>query len=362
MTPRARSTAVETPRPSGPRVRGIGLAGAPVEVQWDIRPAYDFVISLSHEIGETEDMPAVDRRWLSNARAALAEELGGPEQVDDEVVLSAASLIVDRPEVRSARDLVALIRSADPAEMRRVLLSESLRDPACRDAAERVLDGDVGAVDDLCQATSPEYADKLRGMVTDPAGVLATATRILEAWLPHFEEIEGRVAAMQRRDVEDRAGDVETLEVGELIEKTTGGIRWVSDPGVRRVILCPSYFSRPYNITLIADDWRLFAYPIADTALDGGDPDAPPQRLVRLNRALGDESRLRILRMLRDRDLYLTEIAQALELSKPTAKHHLAQLRAAGLITMTEEGGYTYYSLRRERVREAVVDLERYLA
>lgn len=362
MTPRARSTTVETPRATGPRIRGIGLSGAPVEVQWDVRPAYDFVISLYHEIDPSEAMPSTDRRWLTSARAALADELGGPEQVDDEAVLAVASLAVDRPDVKTARDLLELIRSVDPAEMRRLLLGESLRNPSCRDAAERVLAGDEGAINDLFADASMEHADKFRRMITEPAEVLATAARILEAWLPHYEEIEGRVAAMQRRDVEDRATDVEALEVGELIEKTTGGIRWVSDPGVRRVILSPSYFSRPYNITLIADDWRFFAYPIADSALDGGDPDAPPQRLVRLHRALGDESRLRILRMLRDRDLYLTEIAQALELSKPTAKHHLAQLRAAGLITMTEEGGYTYYSLRRERVRDAAVDLERYLA
>jgi DNA-binding transcriptional ArsR family regulator len=362
MTPRARGTTVEAPKPSGPRVRGIGLSGAPVEIQWDVRSAYDFVMSLSHEIGQTEDLPATDRRWLTEAKASLAEELGGADQVDDDLALAAAALVVDRPEVRTARDLVELLRSVDPMEMRRLLLSESLRDPSCREAAERLMGGDESAVDDLLKDASPEHAAKFRGMITRPADAQAAATRILEAWLPHFEEIEGRVAAMQRRDVEDRAADVESLEVGELIEKTTGGIRWVSDPGVRRVVLIPSYFSRPYNITLVADDWRLFAYPIADSALDGGDPDAPPQRLVRLNRALGDESRLRILRMLRDRDLYLTEIAHGLELSKPTAKHHLAQLRAAGLITMTEEGGYTYYSLRRERVREATVDLERYLA
>jgi DNA-binding transcriptional ArsR family regulator len=130
---------------------------------------------------------------------------------------------------------------------------------------------------------------------------------------------------------------------------------------VTRVILAPSYFARPYNFLLGADDWRLYGYPIADAALDSADPLAPPPQVVRLHRALGDDTRLRILRLLRDRDLYLTEIAQLLELSKPTIKHHLAQLRSAGLVTVTEEAGLTYYSLRRDRLDAASSDLKRFL-
>jgi FMN phosphatase YigB (HAD superfamily) len=96
-------------------------------------------------------------------------------------------------------------------------------------------------------------------------------------------------------------------------------------------VLAPSLLVRPYNFTFAGGDWRLFIYPVADAALEPHDPLAPPTDVLRLHRALGDDTRLRILRLLRDRDWYLTEIAERLELSKPTIKHHLAQLRAAGL-------------------------------
>ena len=92
------------------------------------------------------------------------------------------------------------------------------------------------------------------------------------------------------------------------------------------------------------------------------DPLAPPGALLRLHRALGDDTRLRILRLLRDQDFYLTEIAERLELSKPTIKHHLALLRSAGLVTIVEEGGMSYYSLRRERLDDASSELKRFLA
>ena len=158
-----------------------------------------------------------------------------------------------------------------------------------------------------------------------------------------------------------RATERGAYKAAELIEHTTGGIRWLPEVGVRRVILAPTYFSRPYNILLAGPDWRFFAYPVADDALEAEDRLAPPQAVVRLHRALGDETRLRILKLLAAQDLYLTEIAQQLELSKPTIKHHLAQLRAAGLVTVIEAGTVIYYSLRKDRIESASTELARFL-
>jgi DNA-binding transcriptional ArsR family regulator len=110
-----------------------------------------------------------------------------------------------------------------------------------------------------------------------------------------------------------------------------------------------------------AGDWRFFGYPVADSALDPSDELSPPLAVIRLHRALGDETRLRILKLLASKDLYLTEIAQQLDLSKPTIKHHLSLLRSAGLVTITESGTVMYYSLRRTRLDDASADIKRFL-
>jgi DNA-binding transcriptional ArsR family regulator len=155
---------------------------------------------------------------------------------------------------------------------------------------------------------------------------------------------------------------VDTPTPGALIEKVTGGLRWLPGGDISRVLLAPSYFSRPFNYLYQGSDWRLYCYPIADGILEAASDGAPPPAMVRLYRALGDATRMRILRLLADRDWYLTELATQIDLSKPTTKHHLALLRAAGLVTVTEEGTLTYYSLRRERLKQAGTELSHYLA
>lgn len=351
--------AAPTAAPGRAMVRDVGGTAQPAEILFEMRTAFDFAISLTDEIGRTDDLDPADRRWLEAAKASLPQALR--DATDPEACILAASLAVDNPGVVDAAGFVELLGRTAGRDFTAAVLADTKRDAARGGDLDRALDGDAGAI----EAIAALWPDQKRAWVTrllaDPDAALADVTALMAAWLPRYQEIEPRVRAILERDVELRAADRRNLAASELIERTTNGIRWLSEPGVRRVILAPSYLSRPFNFTLAVGDWRLFVYPVADAALDLGDPLAPPQALIRLHRALGDESRLRILRLLRDRDFYLTEIAERLELSKPTIKHHLAQLRAAGLVTLTEEGGLSYYSLRRDRLDDASADLKRYL-
>jgi DNA-binding transcriptional ArsR family regulator len=349
--------------PANVRVRGFSGSGlGQVSVEFDARTLYDFVFSLSEEAGATDDLPAADRAWLREARAGLnleLEDAGALRAV--EIAVSVAGLAVDRPDVRTAADLVEFVAVLDPPDVVRLVLAESLADPKMRVCLDEALAGSTAALHQLESEVPADVRLTAEAVLRDPAGLVVQIAGILRAWLPRFQEVEGRVAAMIERDVSLRAADRSRLAPAALIEATTGGIRWLSEPGIRRVILAPSYFSRPYNYLLGGEGWRLFGYPIADAALDGVDPTAPPLDVVRLHRALGDDTRLRILQLLTSRDWYLTEIAQQLELSKPTIKHHLILLRSAGLVTLTEEGGLSYYSLRRPTISAVGGSLKEYL-
>ena len=364
-SPASRSSRATRPpvgRP-GPAVRDFRGSTASYRIEWDVRTLYDFIFSLSDDAGATEDMPAADRRWLAEARTALPELVRADRDalLASEVCIQIAESIVELPDISTPGEFVAALRAMEPRAAVRTLASDLFQDGASAALADRAIDGDRDAIERVIEATPEYHRLATTEILRDPLGLVARLIGVLDAWQRPFAEIEPRLRAMLERDVEARSEDARTLAPGDLIERTTGGLRFLPEPGVRRVILAPSYFARPYNFLFSKDDWRLYGYPIADSALDSGDPLEPPPAVIRLHRALGDPSRLRVLRLLADGDRYLTEIAQALELSKPTVKHHMAQLRAAGLVTLTQEGSLTYYSLRRDRLDEVGTDLRRFI-
>ena len=75
------------------------------------------------------------------------------------------------------------------------------------------------------------------------------------------------------------------------------------------------------------------------------DPEEPPERLVALAKALGDERRLRVLRRLTNGSFTLQELADHFEMPKTTLLHHLVILRAAGIVRVGP-GTAGRYSLR----------------
>jgi DNA-binding transcriptional ArsR family regulator len=358
MAPLTRTAAPLSPARAP--VRSLGSTAA-LPITFDIRTAYDFAMSLATDAGADEhEIPAEDLAWLNKARADL-HAAAGPA-IDDELCVFGAGLIIDRPEIRDAAAFVELLANTPGTEFANVVFADSLRDPDLKPDVDAALDGDTDALDRVVACWPEEKHGWLRNFFGDPQGLIESLAERLAMWLPHYQEMEPRIKNIIERDAELRSEDRATLGSVQLIERTTNGIRWLSEPGVRRVVLAPSYLARPFNFTFSGGDWRMFVYPVADAALEPHDPLAPPTGVLRLHRALGDETRLRILRLLRDRDWYLTEIAERLELSKPTIKHHLAQLRAAGLVTLTEEGGLSYYSLRRDRLDDASGELKRFLA
>jgi DNA-binding transcriptional ArsR family regulator len=364
--PATRSRSSSTTAPANARVRDLRRPSAEPIVEWDVRTAYDFVFSLSDDAGSTDDLPPADRAWLAEGKARLRAELGdATELYGKELCVVLAGLAVDRPEVTDAASLVDLLGRLPDDTIVRLIMGEDLRDPDRAETAERAIAGDPEAIEAMLEHVGGQHGKDGKTWLTTlyerPREMIEPAVAVLTAWLPTFQAVEGRVTTMLERDAAARATDRASLDAYALIERTTGGIRWLSEPGVRRVILAPSYFARPYNFLLGSADWRLFGYPISDAAIDAADPMAPPPAVVRLHRALGDDTRLRILRLLRDRDLYLTEIAQQLDLSKPTIKHHLALLRSAGLVTVTDAGSVIYYSLRPARLDDASDEIKRFL-
>lgn len=69
----------------------------------------------------------------------------------------------------------------------------------------------------------------------------------------------------------------------------------------------------------------------------------------RLFKALADTTRLKIMMLLGIREMCVCEIMVALDLTQPTASHHLGILEAVDLVEDKHEGKWVFYSLRDKR-------------
>ena len=74
-------------------------------------------------------------------------------------------------------------------------------------------------------------------------------------------------------------------------------------------------------------------------------------------KTVADETRMRILRALSEKDCYTELLAERLDLTPATVSFHMKKLQAAGLVDARREQYYTVYSLRRDVFAHSLEDL-----
>jgi len=72
------------------------------------------------------------------------------------------------------------------------------------------------------------------------------------------------------------------------------------------------------------------------------------ETLLEFFKAMAHESRLGIVGLLAQRERSVQELAAALDLKEPTVSHHLAMLKALGLVTARAEGTTRWHALDKE--------------
>ena len=68
-------------------------------------------------------------------------------------------------------------------------------------------------------------------------------------------------------------------------------------------------------------------------------------------KALSDENRIRILKLLRSGEKCACKLLEELNISQPTLSHHMKILCDSGLVTGRREGKWTHYAICCEGVR-----------
>ncbi len=68
-------------------------------------------------------------------------------------------------------------------------------------------------------------------------------------------------------------------------------------------------------------------------------------KLLPLFKALSDETRLKIIMLLKDGEVCVCDIADTLKMTQPNISFHLGMLKEAGLIKDRKNGRWIHYSL-----------------
>ncbi len=69
-------------------------------------------------------------------------------------------------------------------------------------------------------------------------------------------------------------------------------------------------------------------------------------------KALADDTRQRILEMLQEGEMCVSDVVAAFDMSQPTISHHLHILKQFGLVTSRREGKRVFYAIDRDNVVE----------
>jgi DNA-binding transcriptional ArsR family regulator len=352
---------------SVPKAKGLAgpTASASQEVDWGT--AYELVLGLRmFADDEDPDSYAVGAVWFERAREALGPEtLGAIERYSGGHELLFGYLLSLAVETQAPRDAAAFLdtlAATSARDLRLIQLGhrlETFRGGVSRDAIAAAADGDPHSTTALLAGCldwqRAAYEHVLSRDADEVKRDLETACRgWLDAVLHPDERTTARVLKRSARAARALA---ERLGSEDLVDTLTRGIRYTPEPGIRRVLLVPHVVSRPWSIFTEAGDTKIVCFGVAETHVTG---DAPPDPLVAAYKALGDETRLRILRRLAEGPASLHELTELVGLAKSTVHGHLLVLRTGGLV-IADVSRKTGYRLRRETLAESAALLETYL-
>lgn len=319
-----------------------------------------------YDMASSQETFDVGPEWFEHVRTSGSQELfSALEEAGSLAWGNLVGLALGSPVTDDVPDL--LERIAGTAARDLWLIMAGYHHPPFRDqlGAETFLRAATG--DQEARRALGTAARKLEGDESEFSILGLDANRakdlvmeVVRRWSDElFAPERDAVSATLDRDAQAKVALADVVSPEDLIETATGGLEFRPERWIGRVILLPHVAMRPWNVSGAWEDAEIICYPVADESL-GIDPTAPPTRLLRLYKALSDDKRLSILKILARSSATLQELADAVGLAKSTAHHHMVILRSAGLVRVTTELRSTY-SLRRDAIREPTSMLREFL-
>lgn len=368
-------------RPPAPRAIDLRRGRTP-EVEILACETYDLLLALHVALASPEYDYAdydIGRGWIESARTrlnaadpnalrVLGTYLGNGQSGSLHATL--ISLVWQSPEPRDPEHFLDWLGELPSDQMAEALLDSEGLGADWLDLLQLALEergtGRESALTRLLARYSDDARPTVRHVIEHLDETRAELLGALRIWHETvFQNEAPRIRPLLRREAEALERQRTERPLEPFIEQTMRGVQWQRPAGLRRIVFAPSYFCRPAVFYHFWHGTLTFCVPVEQAIVDAethsADPGAPGEDILRYFEALGDPTRLRILRLLSEREMYLTELSERLGLTKATTKHHMVRLRAAGLVTLYDRERLTYYALRPEIARHAAQLLESYL-
>lgn len=370
------------PRQTPPHVVDLRRTRVP-DIEITACSTYDFLLSLQVALASPEFDYAdydVGSDWVVSARRRCEEADGGALAVldrylghglPDSLHATLISLVAECPPPRETDSFLEWLAQLPISQFLQVLLDHAGQEAGWRELLVEVLsrsgESDISAaLDQLLDCFGREVRPTVTQLIREPEKSRDEMLSALWVWEKAvFASERPRITPYLQREAtlleQQRTG----LPAERFIKLAMRGVEWRGPVTFRRILLAPSYFCRP---AVYFHEWHgtlTFCIPVETELLETesttADPTLPSEEILRYFLTLGDKTRLRILRLLAERDMYLTELAERLRLTKATTKHHMVMLRANGFVILYERDRMTYYALRPEIAGHAAQLIRSYL-
>jgi DNA-binding transcriptional ArsR family regulator len=345
--------------------------GTPPSVKVEVSPAYELLQTLFVAFTREEtDTYEIGSEWLTDVRERAGDDLAKRiESVafdEPDTFVNLIGLVHDTPSPRDVPAFLDHLRATDPDEIRLHIVgfyARETRRTTPPTVIRAAVAGDPEARREFVGAAYAHWESwgDYVARVLDADGEAFKAELIggLEEWNERVWKAESlTIMPILERDAEVKRDLLRELPIDRFITTATNGVEFAPRPGIDRVVMVPSFVNRPLVTYNEFGETLIIVYPVADESVTA-ESDAPPLRLVRLSKALGDEKRLRILRALADGEKTLMELADMFGVAKTTMHHHMIVLRSAGLISVGV--GSKRYRLRAETLPDVGALLSGYL-
>lgn len=329
----------------------------------ELSPVYDLLLSL-YAISSTasDSKPGWARSVKRKLQPSSRKTLRYFFETEEHLGLNALALAIRLPPPRTVEDFLHLLETLDSEDFVHTLLARL--DPAMPllpsllhhlSEKRKLTEEERKALKELQGRYSVETLSRLETFHQHREELHKDFIVLLSEYWAGFFSHEFERILPELEESAKRLQEIASLSsMTEILSQIAGGLILPADLSGKQFTFAPSFYSTPFVFNQSSQKEFLLIFPARSPR---NQDEAAKGEVIRALRAIADPTRLEIVRLLAQREMYALELARLLSLAHPTVLHHMATLRVAGFVQTELRGGNSYYRLKSEKANEVFQQL-----